>query len=168
MKRKQAKKSRKERHQIGEFTSSDDEEEEDEEDDDEEVKKPVPAKKSKASKQKHMPVPASSSSQGQASSSSQGGFNSPLTSQLDAESQEGPDVPASAEKAADGDSEEDVEEPINEHAGPSGPRWTKFEDGAAIMQVDVESKEPDYSYTCKYISIYIHAIYTLFTRYLHT
>ena len=164
MKRKQAKKYRKERHQIGEFTSSD-EEEEDEEDDEEEVKKPVPAKKSKASKQKHMP---SSSSQGQASSSSQGGFNSPLPSQLDAEIQEGPDVPASAEKAADGDSEENVEEAINEHAGPSGPRWTKFEDGAAIMQVDVESKEPDYSYTCKYISIYIHNIYTLFTRYLHT
>ncbi len=58
-------------------------------------------------------------------------------------------MPASADKAADGDSEEDGEEELNENAGPGGPRWTKFEDEAAIMKVDVESKEPEYAYTCK-------------------
>jgi hypothetical protein len=69
-----------------------------------------------------------------------------------------PDVPASADKAvaddnSEDDGKEDGEEKKNEHEGPGGPRWTKFEDGAAVMQVDVESKEPDYSYTCKYISL---------------
>ncbi len=41
------------------------------------------------------------------------------------------------------------------------------------MQVDVDSKEPQHTYTCKYICLqtfyyyYSHAIYTLFIRYLH-
>ena len=76
-------------------------------------------------------------------------------------------MPASVDKAADKDSEEDDEAENHENAGgdhPGGPRWTKFEDGAAIMLVDVESKEPNYTYTCKYISLHT----TPYTRYLHT
>ena len=79
-----------------------------------------------------------------------------------------PDVPASADKAADGDSEEDGEEELNEHARPGGPRWTKFEDGAAIMQVDVESRTRSMPiHVSRSLYTRFILIYTLFTRYLH-
>ncbi len=57
----------------------------------------------------------------------------------------------------DGKEDEDEDEDVDDSLKPN---WSKFEDGAAIMEVDVESVEPQFNYTCK-LSLFIH-IYICF------